>query len=111
MAYGDLSREQAAAAMEVSTGNLSRIYDKKGKETKTATVDQLWALADACGLPREFFAADFARLGEIAYPGAPVPATPRPLADVAAEAARLRDDKSQQPPQEDEGRSGSDRAA
>lgn len=71
MAYGNLSRQQAADAIDESPGTLDRICGKKGKETRIASWDQLWALADAARMPREFFSADFERLGEVVPPAAP----------------------------------------
>lgn len=99
MAYGEVSIAKAAKVMGTSPGDLSRLRGKKGSETKAATVKQLWALANAAKLPPEFFAADFARLGEIARAGEPVPAKPRSPAEIAAEEARhTRGRKPSSPP-------------
>lgn len=111
MAYGDVSRERAAVVMKVSTGDLSRLYGKKGKETKSATVQQLWDLADEAGLPAEFFSADLTRLVDIVAPGEPVRSTPRDPGEIAAEAARLLEDTRTPSPARGKRGAGKGRAA
>jgi hypothetical protein len=80
MAYGDIGRPAAAAAMHVSTAQLDRFTGKKGKgELRRPELEQLWMLADECGLPRDFFLADLDRLTETVPDGLPRfgPRTPR----------------------------------
>lgn len=69
MAYGKLKRSQAAAIMGTEPGTLDRITGMKGSETRLATWEQLWQLADRVGLPREWFSADLKRLDEIVTEG------------------------------------------
>lgn len=79
MAYGSVGRVEAARAMGTTPGTLDRIAGKKGSETKLATWQQLWQLADLVGLEPDFFAADFARLSEIVPAGSPTVVRPTSL--------------------------------
>lgn len=72
MSYAGMNRTDAAAAMGTTPGTLDRITGRKGGETKLATWQQLWQLAERAGLPTEWFAADFDRMREIVPPGLPV---------------------------------------
>ena len=54
MAYSGISREAAADAMSVSTSHLDRFTARKASGY-APTWTQVWKLADACELPREFF--------------------------------------------------------
>lgn len=69
MSYGDLSRDAAAAAMHVSPSTLDRIAGKRTSRPRGADWAELWRLADASGLPREWFSADLERLPEIVTDG------------------------------------------
>lgn len=72
MAYGSLPIAAAAFAMDVSESHLSRFTDRKAQPGDYApTWQQLWAVADACGLPRDWFSADLDRLGDIVPEGMP----------------------------------------
>lgn len=63
MAYGSVTRTDAAAAMNVSASHLDRFTAKTAGYAPNW--EQLWALADLAGLPREWFSADLERLGDI----------------------------------------------
>lgn len=69
MAYAGLKRDMLASRAHITTSTLDRIT---GKPTRGANSDDLWRIADACGLPREWFTADLERLWEIVPPGRPV---------------------------------------
>lgn len=87
IAFGRLSRPQAAEAMRVSLARLERITGTRGSEASLATWQELWRLADAAGLPPEWFSADLSRLREIVPPGMPTIVTPgdaRPTLDDSA---------------------------
>lgn len=71
MGYGKLKRAEAAAIMAIEPATLDRIMGTKGPETKLATWQQLWRLAEHVGLPPEWFSADLTRLDEIVPPGLP----------------------------------------
>lgn len=66
MAYAKMDRSAAARAFGTSPGTFDRIIGTKGKaERKLATWKELADFAERCDLPREWFYADFSRLGEI----------------------------------------------
>lgn len=75
MAYaegGPLPIAAAAYAVGVSESHFSRFIDKKaGPDDPALTWEQLWALADACGISRDWFSADLDRLEEIVPEGMP----------------------------------------
>lgn len=72
MAYGGLSRDQAADVLNVSKPTLDRMTGRKGAESRQVPWNDLWRIAEAAGLPPEFFSADFDRLDEIVPEGMPV---------------------------------------
>jgi transcriptional regulator with XRE-family HTH domain len=65
-AYADLSLDGLAAAVEIGRNTLVRI--ENGSRNPKAM--ELRAVADACGLPYEFFTVDFADLAALAHIGA-----------------------------------------
>lgn len=65
MAYAGMTRTQAAEAMGTSPGSLDRMTGKKPGEQKPPTWTQVGQLAEAAGLPFEWFLADFDRAGQI----------------------------------------------
>jgi len=99
LAYGRVPRKDAAAAMHVQESHLDR-YTSRTDERYTPGWEDLWNLADLCGLPREFFSADFDRLSEIVPADAPRFDLSREERDAARArtAARLRE--RAQPPAE-----------
>lgn len=68
MAYAELGKENGQVRRElprllgVSTRTLERMLGKGIAEPRRADWDQLRRIADYCGLPPEFFSADFDRL-------------------------------------------------
>lgn len=58
MAYANMSRDVAAEILGVSIATLNRITTTRG-EPRRVDLRDLWRLADACALPREWFSADF----------------------------------------------------
>lgn len=88
IAYAGKGQQPAMDALNYSRATLARLLDTKGGDRKTIEWSDLWKLADVCGLPREWFTADFERLYEIVPDGmptftrsaaAPPPAPPGPL--------------------------------
>lgn len=83
-AYAKLSRAEMAEAI----GRHPSVYDEmtgKRRQLRGASWDELRAIAERCGLPFEFFWADFKRLPEIA----PADASPA-LLRLGSSAERLR---------------------
>lgn len=71
-AYAKLSREQLGAAIGKSGSVIDEITGKRSR-LRGASWEELRAIASRCGVPFEWFWADFGRLGEIAPDGrAPV---------------------------------------
>lgn len=68
LAYSKVRVRQVAADLNVSEMTVHRMLAGSRKETSW---DDLWAIADLCGLPREWFSADLDRLIEIVPEGAP----------------------------------------
>jgi transcriptional regulator with XRE-family HTH domain len=93
VAYSGLGDKAVAAAMGFSTSTLQRIYS--GQREQTAW-DDLWAIADACSVPREWFSADIERLGEIVAEGMPAFPTPDQRAVARAREARALQVKARQ---------------
>lgn len=78
-------------ALNVSRATLARMLHMKGDDRKTIDWSDMWTLADALGIPRSWFTADLARLGEIVPDGLPAfPTEPERPADVAEGADRQR---------------------
>jgi transcriptional regulator with XRE-family HTH domain len=75
LAYGDIGRVQAAELLGASQSTLARYIS--GRTHYKPDLQLLWGLADACGLPREWFVADLSRLVEIVPAGLPVFSRPR----------------------------------
>jgi transcriptional regulator with XRE-family HTH domain len=67
LSYGHVSRTAAAAAMSVSPSHLDRFTARDARYVPSWS--QLWALAEICGLPPEWFSADLLRLSEIVTDG------------------------------------------
>lgn len=72
----EFGRAGAARAMGVTEGKVDRMIGTKPGNRLLPTWDERWALADAVGLPREWFSADLGRLAEIVPDDAPRFATP-----------------------------------
>lgn len=105
IAYAGLDYTEIARELNIDRTTLARRLLKKGKDRKSAlTPDDLRYIVKRTGVGDAWFTADFSRLEEIALP-------PRPLADVAEEAAQLRADKNRPPLGSDEHHPGSDQAA
>jgi hypothetical protein len=68
LAYAGLTHRDVIAATNLSPATVGRILAGTRKET---TWDDLWAIADLCSIPREWFSADLWRLHEIVPPGKP----------------------------------------
>lgn len=66
MAYAGFKRPELAKKAHVSPATLDRIT---GKPQRGAEWSDLWRIADACGLDREWFSADLSRLHEIVTDG------------------------------------------
>ena len=71
LAYAGMNRREAMRALSVSGSTLARMTGRKGGETRRVDWADLWAVADACELPREWFSVDFSRLHEIVPLGPP----------------------------------------
>lgn len=84
--YGEISRETASRLLDTSPAMLSRYYSEKDTRY-TPTVEQLRKVAEAAGLPFEFFTADLSRLAEIVPAGGWMTA---PGSDEAGDAAIRR---------------------
>lgn len=81
----------------------------KPKQPLVATWDQRWALADAVGLPREWFSADYDRLHEIADEDSPIFRRSLPEDHAEEAAQRLGDSEPSSegtPDAEDDGARG-----
>jgi transcriptional regulator with XRE-family HTH domain len=92
VAYAGLKANELAAAIHASPATTGRILSGTRKET---THDELWKIADACTLPREWFSADFSRLSEVVPAGQPTFGEPGDLAErmeqeLAAHVERVR---------------------
>lgn len=68
MAYAEVSRRRLAQALNYSDSSIDRLRDGR----RTAQWEELWQIADTCGLPAEWFTAEIGRLFEIVPDGAPV---------------------------------------
>lgn len=64
-AYAGMKAPAAAAALKVSEGSYYRVIGTKGAERRSVGWKDLMDFAERCGLPRDWFTADFNRLGEI----------------------------------------------
>lgn len=105
LAYSDVEYKEVYEALHLDRTTLARKLGKKGADKKSTLSDsEIAYIVRRTGVSAAWFTADFSRLGEI-------PSLPRPIPDVAGEAAQLRDDTSQQPPKSDDGHSGSGQAA
>lgn len=67
MAYAGLRRSELARATGISASNLDRMTAGR----RAASWAELWAIADACGVPREWFTVEIARFFEIVPEGMP----------------------------------------
>jgi hypothetical protein len=97
----EFGRHGAAEAMGVRTDKVDRMVGTKPDNPLMPTWDERWALADAVGLPREWFSADLARLHEILLPGAP--AFAQEIADARqrqADALRVQAPRSGEHPED-----------
>jgi hypothetical protein len=65
IAYAGMPQSEAAQVIGKGLSTLARTLDAKGGELRPATWDEVWKIADACGLPRAWFTADLTRLQEI----------------------------------------------
>lgn len=92
ISYGDLSRAEAAEALGVSTRTLDRIMGKGGRAARGADLPGLWRLADACGMPREWFSVNMGRLGLAVDEGGPT--FTRPSDDPRQELEELLEDRA-----------------
>jgi hypothetical protein len=94
IAYAGMSQPDAARVIGKGLSTLARTLDAKGGELRAATWDEVWKIADACGLPRAWFTADLTRLQEIVPDGQPRFANDsgsfRPSAAQMREAQELR---------------------
>jgi len=68
LAYANKSIADIAAAVGMSEATLRRLIN--GTLTQTSH-DEIWRIADATGLPRDWFVADFERISEIVPQGRP----------------------------------------
>lgn len=84
MHYSGLDRKQLATRAHISLSTLDRIT---GKPQRGADLDDLERIAQACGLPFEWFTADLSRLHEIVPSG--MPAIVRSRGAVAAAAREM----------------------
>lgn len=78
MAYAGMSKKDVESALHTSDSTVGRILDGSRPNT---TWDELWAIADACAIPRDWFSADLTRLSEIVTAGEPRFGTPQDLRD------------------------------
>lgn len=105
LAYADVEYKEVYEALHVHRTTFARKIGKKGVDKKSTLTDaEISYIIKRTGVGPEWFVADFSRLAEI-------PMQPRSLTDIAAEAALLRDDKSQPPLESDEDHPDSTRAA
>lgn len=72
LAYADMDAATAMRRLSISRSTLSRMTGRAGGERRRVDWADLWAVADACGLPREWFSVDLALLAYCVPEGAPV---------------------------------------
>lgn len=86
--YAKLSRKRLAAAINVSPSTLDLIEGKRSVQ-RGASWTELANIAAACGLPADFFTADFERLDRIPQQGVPRLPTPREAGSTPAPPGEL----------------------
>lgn len=91
-AYAKLTRDELGHAIGKSGSVIDEITGKRAR-LRGASWEELRAIADRCGLPFEWFWADFGRLGEIA------PATERRRSSTRAGQRRSTRSRRRGPPQ------------
>jgi len=109
-AYAKLRREDLAAAISISPSALDFMEGKRDV-IRVPDVETQWKIAAACGLPAEWFAADFERLRQITLDGAAVPARQMPAARLPpprGELARRLQDRRREREDRHESDSGPD---
>jgi hypothetical protein len=72
LAYAGMDGITAMRVLSISRSTLQRLVGRKGSESRRVDWAELWLVADACGLPREWFSADLSRLAEIVPADAPL---------------------------------------
>lgn len=70
MAYLDVDRLELARILNISPATLDRISGKRSGLPRGATEREQALIAEACGLPPDWFRCDLDRLNEIPLPGA-----------------------------------------
>lgn len=88
MAYADIKRADLADQLGYSEATLDRMTGRRAGAPRDVDWRVLWKIADACGVPREWFTADFDRLYEVVPEGMPV-FVRRARRGAAAEVSRL----------------------
>lgn len=88
MAYANIRRAELAAQLDYSEATLDRMTGRRAGSPRDVDWRVLWRIADACGVPREWFTADIDRLWEIVPEGMPMFVN-RARREAAAEASRL----------------------
>lgn len=83
-AYAGLTLEELAADTGIGRDTLQNLRGKRTRTARATSLEEAQKIAVACGLPFEFFTADFTRLWEIVPEGMPVLARPRDVARPAA---------------------------
>lgn len=76
-AYAGLTLEALAAETGIGRDTLQNLRGKRTRTARAASLEETQKIAAACGVPFEWFTADFSRLWEIVPEGLPVLARPR----------------------------------
>lgn len=106
LAYAGVEYREIYEALHVDRTTFARKLGKKGSDRRsTLSEKEIAYIVERTGVPEAWFTADFSRLAEIPSP------PPRAVPDVAAEAAQLRDDKTETPRESADDHPGSGRAA
>lgn len=71
MAYADIKRSELAALLDYSESTIDRMTGRRNTAARETDWRDLWKIADACDVPREWFTADIERLHEIVPEGMP----------------------------------------
>lgn len=93
-AYSKLSREALAEALGYSPSTIDLIEGKRAIP-RGASWTELGKVAEATGLPFEFFTADFARLPEIVPEGELTVVTRRTLREAQDRLGRMQQERGQ----------------
>lgn len=76
-AYAGLTLEALATQTGIGRDTLQNLRGKRTRTARATSLEEAQRIAAACGVPFEFFTADFGRLHEIVPAGMPVLARER----------------------------------